>query len=393
MATSYFLHAADLHLGAQLKSLGDKIDPDKAEFVRREVAQVFDDMVSLAIERGVEFVVLAGDVYDHAENDPGAKQRVYRGFRRLDEAGIRVFVVHGNHDPVGRKMATVSDRPSNVHVFTHGVVGEEKLTLRNGVEATVAGISFETEKEEENLATKFSSVSGSTVIGVLHTNVGGIGTAGGHGNYAPCSQDDLKNAPVHYWALGHIHDRRVEKTPRGYWAYPGNLQGRSTKATECGPKGVLIVGIDDDGQVEKPEFVAVDRVRFERVSVPCDECDSDIQVLDAALKCVEQVVSRNTGLPTLIRLELVGGTSAFDEVRRQEATLLDNVRSHVALAIGDGEVIKVVNSTTRKVDPVELRARTTVLAAALKSLDASEHSQEVRDQVERILVEKLVVES
>ncbi len=393
MATSYFLHAADLHLGAQLKSLGDKIDPDKAEFVRREVAQVFDDMVSLAIERGVEFVVLAGDVYDHAENDPGAKQRVYRGFRRLDEAGIRVFVVHGNHDPVGRKMATVSDRPSNVHVFTHGVVGEEKLTLRNGVEATVAGISFETEKEEENLATKFSSVSGSTVIGVLHTNVGGIGTAGGHGNYAPCSQDDLKNAPVHYWALGHIHDRRVEKTPRGYWAYPGNLQGRSTKATECGPKGVLIVGIDDDGQVEKPEFVAVDRVRFERVSVPCDECDSDIQVLDAALKCVEQAVSRNTGLPTLIRLELVGGTSAFDEVRRQEATLLDNVRSHVALAIGDGEVIKVVNSTTRKVDPVELRARTTVLAAALKSLDASEHSQEVRDQVERILVEKLVVES
>ena len=393
VATSYFLHAADLHLGAQLKSLGDKIDPEKAEFVRREVAQVFDDMVTLAIERGVEFVVLAGDVYDHAENDPGAKQRVYRGFRRLEEAGIRVFVVHGNHDPVGRKMATVSDRPSNVHVFKHGVVGEETVTLRNGRQVTVAGISFETEKEEENLAAKFSAVSGSTVVGVLHTHVTGVSAAGGHGNYAPCSQDDLKNAPVHYWALGHIHARCVEKTPRGYWAYPGNLQGRSTKATECGQKGVLIVGIDDDGRVEEPEFVAVDRVRFERVTVPCDDCDSDIQVLDAALKSVEEAVSQNTGIPTLIRLELAGRTAAFDVLRSQDAALLDNVRSHVALAIGDGEIIKVVNSTSRKVDPEELRARTTVLAAALKSLDASEHSAEVREQVERILVEKLVVES
>lgn len=393
VATSYFLHAADLHLGAQLKSLGDKIDPAKAEYVRREVRQVFDDMVSLAIERKVEFVVLAGDVYDHAENDPGAKQRVYRGFRRLEAEGIRVFVVHGNHDPVGRKMSTVSDRPSNVHVFKHGAVGEETITLRNGRQVTVAGISFETEKEEENLAAKFASVSGPTVVGVLHTNVGGIGTAGGHGNYAPCSQDDLTNSPVHYWALGHIHDRRVEKTPRGYWAYPGNLQGRSTKATECGPKGVLIVGIDDDGRIEQPEFVAVDRVRFERLPVPTDSCETAIQVLEEVLQKVEATVGNNSGIPTLMRVELVGRTAAHDELRAQQDELLDNIRLHVSAAVGDGEIIKVVNSTSRKVDPAELRARTTVLAAALKSLDESEHSLQVREQVERILVEKLAVES
>ena len=393
MATSYFLHAADLHLGSQLQSLGTRISAEKADAVRKEVAQVFDDMVALAIARRVEFVVLAGDVYDHAENDPGAKQRVYRGFRRLEAEGIRVFVVHGNHDPVGRKMATVSDRPSNVHVFTHGVVGQEKLTLRNGVEVTVAGISFETEKEEENLAAKFSSVSGSTVIGVLHTNVGGIGTAGGHGNYAPCSQDDLKNAPVHYWALGHIHDRRVEKTPRGYWAYPGNLQGRSTKATECGPKGVLIVGIDEHGRIEEPEFVPVDRVRFERVSVPTDECETAIQVLDQVLQKVEDTVSANAGLPTLMRIELVGRTAAYDELRAQADDLLENLREHVSMAVGDGEIIKVVNSTAPTVDPQELRQRTTVLAEALKSLDASDHAPDIKQRIERILIDELAARS
>lgn len=391
VATSFFLHAADLHLGAQLKSLGDKISVEKAEYIRNEVSHVFDDMITLAIERDVEFIVLAGDVYDHAQNDPGAKQRVYRGFRRLEAKGIHVFVVHGNHDPVGTKMKAVNDRPSNVHVFKHGVVGKEKVQLRNGVEVTVAGISFETEAESENLAVKFSSVTGSTIVGVLHTNVGNIGTAGGHHNYAPCSQQDLTNSPVHYWALGHIHDRQIVQTPKGYWAYPGNLQGRSTKATECGPKGVLIVGIGDDGRIEEPEFVAVDRVRFQRVDVSCSECETDIQVLEHVLLKVEEAVTSNSGLPTLIRLELVGRTSAYNDLREQQDTLLDNVRNHVAHIIGDGEIIKVVNSTSPNFDPQELRQRNTVLAEALRALDASEATAEVKAEAERLLIARLAV--
>lgn len=393
MATSYFLHAADLHLGAQLKSLGGRISDTKAHSIRQEVAQVFDDLVSLAIQRHVEFVVLAGDVYDHAENDPGAKQRVYRGFQRLEKEGIRVFVVHGNHDPVGKKLNAVSDAPSNVHVFKHGEVGEEKIRLRNDVEVTVAGISYETEAESQNLAQKFSSVSGSTIVGILHTNVGNIGTAGGHHNYAPCSQDDLKNSPVNYWALGHIHDRHVVETPRGFWAYPGNLQGRSTKATECGPKGVLIVGISDSGRIETPEFVPVDRVRFQRVSVSTESCETDIQVFENVLSEVEHVVQQNSGLPTLIRLELVGRTPAFEDLKKQNEELLVNIREHVSSVIGEGEIVKVVNSTSPNVDPQEIRQRTTVLAEALKLLDSSEMSPEVRAGVERLLIEKLVVDA
>ncbi|MFM9225288.1 MAG: DNA repair exonuclease, partial [Actinomycetota bacterium] len=64
MARAHFLHAADLHLGAPLKSLSSRIDPAKAEHIRAEAKRVFDDLVAIAIERKVEFVVLAGDVYD-----------------------------------------------------------------------------------------------------------------------------------------------------------------------------------------------------------------------------------------------------------------------------------------------------------------------------------------
>ena len=395
MATSYFLHAADLHLGAQLKSLGSRVSGETADRVRHEVRQVFDDLVQLAIERQVEFIVFAGDVYDHAENDPGAKQRVYRGFRKLEDAGIPVFVVHGNHDPIGKSMSAVADRPSNVHVFNSGVVGTQQLSLRNGVEVTIAGISFGSSSEEENLAVKFNEVSGSTVVGILHTNVGGIGSAGGHGNYAPCSQQDLTNAPVNYWALGHIHDRQVTKTPKGYWAYPGNLQGRSTKATECGPKGVLLVGVDSDGSILEPEFVALDRVRFHRVPVDASGCESSVQILNKIDAVVREYVLANPDLPNLLRIELSGRTDAYDELQKQESQLLENVREHVSGSIEDGVVLKVVNSTQRNVDRTELRQRTNLLGNALRSLDAvgtnSGLSGELLSEAERILIDALEV--
>ena len=390
MATSYFLHAADLHLGAQLESLGDHLSVEEAQVIRDEVSKVFDDLVSLAIDKDVEFVVLAGDIYDQAESDPSAKQRVYRGYKRLNDAGIRVFVVHGNHDPVGKNINTVSDAPDNVHVFKHGEVTQSTVVLKNGVEVTVAGISYEKQAETENLALKFNSVTGSTIVGVLHTNVGNIET-GGHSNYAPCSQEDLKNSPVNYWALGHIHQRRVVETPKGYWAYPGNLQGRSTKATECGAKGVLIVGIDEYGKILEPVFNEVDRVRFQKIPVDVNECLTDIQALEEIKTKVRECVQENEGIPQLFSIEIVGRTDAYDQLAEQEEKLLENIRHHVFDVIENGHILKVENVTQRNFDPQELRQRSTVLAAALRALDNSDVDANVRAAAERLLIDKLAV--
>jgi hypothetical protein len=95
----------------------------------------------------------------------------------------------------------------------------------------------------------------------------------------------------------------------------------------------------------------------------------------------------------LIRIELVGRTPAFEDLKKQNEELLVNIREHVSSVIGEGEIVKVVNSTSPNVDPQEIRQRTTVLAEALKLLDSSEAPDEVRSSVERLLIEKLVVES
>jgi len=357
--------------------------------------------------------VLAGDVYDRAEGDPGAMQRVNRGLRRLRDHDIRVFMVHGNHDPLAGAHLVARDRPDNIHVFPSGEVTSVDVPLRNGVTATVAGVSFGKAAETQNLAKKFAGVSGRPVIGVLHTNVAGNGA---HDNYAPCSEDDLVAAPVNYWALGHIHDRRVVQTPRGWWAYPGNLQGRSAKATECGPKGALIVGIDDAGSVLEPEFVALDRVRFHRIDVETSACETAEQVWERADEIIRERTADDDSLLHLCRVELVGATPAHGELARPLEDLIQDLRDHVESSLRNGAVTKLVNSTVRPVDRAHIRTRETVLAASLavldgldlpggleglevslpapvaKALGSRESADALRDEIERLLIDGLWAE-
>jgi DNA repair exonuclease SbcCD nuclease subunit len=63
-----------------------------------------------------------------------------------------------------------------------------------------------------------------------------------------------------YWALGHIHERAYLGTDTPWIVYPGNLQGRGMTASEKGPKGAVVVDVEDD-TIREVSFVAVDRVR------------------------------------------------------------------------------------------------------------------------------------
>ena len=58
-----FLHAADLHLGSPLLGLAQKDDDVAARFAGAS-RTAFEDLVTRALEEGVAFVVIAGDVFD-----------------------------------------------------------------------------------------------------------------------------------------------------------------------------------------------------------------------------------------------------------------------------------------------------------------------------------------
>nr|WP_272508448.1 metallophosphoesterase [Salinibacter ruber] len=81
----------DLHLGRY---------PSRTQSRDRAWAadSVWADTVSYAVEQAVDVVALTGDVVDDQNKRYEALGPLQRGLRRLEEAGIPVVAVAGNHD-------------------------------------------------------------------------------------------------------------------------------------------------------------------------------------------------------------------------------------------------------------------------------------------------------
>jgi len=374
-----FIHAADLHLGAPLQSLGAKLgrSSEKAAELRRLASQSLHNLVDTALQRQAAFVVLSGDVYDSADREVSSQISFERELRRLRNDGaagpIPVFVVHGNHDPLIDGFDTSVKLPDNVHVFGSGAPSVEAVEVAGIGRVDVAGVSFSSQSESTNLVQSFGSLSIDRAVpsvGVVHANVGGVAE---HGNYAPCSKDDLASASIGYWALGHVHKQTITPTgPGRWWAYPGNLQGRSTKPTECGAKGALSVGLTPGG-FARPEFLACDSVRFERLELDVTNAGDLSEMVQMVAENATALSATSGGRPSLIAVELVGRTAIHGALRGlSKDQLLEQCREEIAGGLGLGELLRVRISTLPEADLAALSTGVGLLAEVLRFLETVE---------------------
>lgn len=263
MESFRFVHAADLHIDSPFAGLM-ATNEIIATRLREATHAAFRNLIEFCIHEKVDFLVIAGDVYDGADRAPRAQLRFLRGLRELAEAGIQSFVVHGNHDPLDGRYSSIS-WPDKVHIF--GETPSWATATRNGEPiAEIQGVSYPQREVRENLASQFSPRRSNDLfnIGLLHCNVGGNTD---HDNYAPCTVDDLVQVGLDYWALGHVHMRQTLKTGNPFIAYPGNTQGRHPN--EAGAHGCLLIDVDTDGSVQA-EFRELDVARWESVEVSID---------------------------------------------------------------------------------------------------------------------------
>lgn len=232
-----FIHAADLHLDSPmigLKSLPEAIFTR----IKESTFTALKRITAAAIEQQVDFVILAGDLYDGEDRSLRAQSRFRTEMLKLKEKGIPVYVIHGNHDHLNGSWVDL-EMPENVHVFG-GEVETKILHTKDGAVVHLYGFSYPTRNVFERKIDEYQKVNGADFhIGILHGNEGS-GTE--HDNYAPFSVKDLQAKGFDYWALGHIHKRAVlaEDPPI---IYPGNIQGRNRK--ETGSKGFYHVSLSD----------------------------------------------------------------------------------------------------------------------------------------------------
>jgi DNA repair exonuclease SbcCD nuclease subunit len=265
----------------------------------------------------VDFAVVAGDVFEHANRTLLAQVRFRDGLARLASAGIPSFVVTGNHDPLSGWEPTVR-WPEAVHRFGADAV-EGRPVVRDGQEiARVYGIGYAVAAVTENLALGFRrDADAPYAVGVLHANVGG---QPGHLPYSPCSLSDLRASGIEYWALGHVHKPGILSDAHPTVVYCGNPQGRDPGETE--PRGAYVVHVDAAGNAE-PVFHATDAVRWHLLEVDIGEVDGEEALVEAVVAAVE-TAQQAAARPIVARVTLVGRGALHRSLHR--GSLRDDVR-------------------------------------------------------------------
>ncbi|MGL3107260.1 metallophosphoesterase family protein [Bradyrhizobium sp. BR 1432] len=324
MQSFRFIHTGDIHLDSPLKGLAGQEGP-AAERIRTATRTAFETLITQAIEDEVDFVVIAGDLYDGDWRDYQTGLFFVKQMGRLSQANIPVFLLHGNHDAesqITRKLTL----PTNVSVFPARRVETFRLPQLN---VALHGQSFRQRDITDNLVPAYPPpVAGCFNIGVLHTGLGGTP---GHANYAPCAIEDLINKGYDYWALAHVHQAAVLHE-RPHVVFCGNLQGRHIR--ESGPKGASLVTVED-GQVVEIAPILVDCVRWILLPVPVEQCVAIADAVDRIRQAIEEAVERDAqGRLLACRIELAGATGLHGELLASADHLLAEARA-AALGLGD----------------------------------------------------------
>ena len=348
-----FIHTADIHLDSPLCGLASYQNAP-VEALRTATRDAFRNLINEAIEEQVDFVVIAGDLYDGNWRDYNTGHFFVREMGRLNKAAIPVFLLYGNHDAES-EMTKRLTFPPNVHVF------DARRPTTHRIEAlrvALHGRSFKEAATLDNLAVGYPDpVPGWLNIGVLHTALEGYAA---HARYAPCSVAELAAKGYDYWALGHVHEHAVIR--QDPWVvFPGNLQGRHIR--ETGPRGAVLVTAGETGIVSVDRLI-VDVMRWERIEVDVSAAPDLAAVVNLTGRSLEALLSESSdNKPLSVRVTFTGRSAAHGELFGMDSLLREEVLAQAAALGGERLWIeKVKVETTPAVDADQIRERADAIA-------------------------------
>ncbi|WP_456276036.1 metallophosphoesterase family protein [Bacillus sp. AK128] len=295
-----FLHTADLHLDSPYTGL--KFLPDSLlKRVQESSFVSLHTIIDLAISKNVDFVIIAGDLYDSEQRSLRAQIRLRNEFLRLQSAGIQVYIVHGNHDPLNGNWIQL-EWPANVHFYSDQI--EVKSFKKEGKHlANLYGFSYLDKAVTDNMAINYEKGTEPCYhIAILH---GTLASNKDHNPYAPFLLSDIKVKGFDYWALGHIHQRQVVHSDPPV-IYPGNIQGRHRK--ETGEKGCYIVSMNE-GET-RYSFEDTCDILWERIKLSVTEVNSIDEFIHVCKQEMEQL--RRTKQGVMVFLEVTGSGHLTD---------------------------------------------------------------------------------
>lgn len=317
-----FIHAADIHLDSALHGL-ERYEGAPVEEIRGATRRAFDNLIELAIDEKVDFVLLVGDLYDGDWKDYNTGLYFVERMARLRDAGIRVFMVAGNHDAASQITKHLR-LPENVTLFS---TKKPEQIIMEDLNVAVYGQGYATRAVMDDISQAYQQGDPQLFnIGLLHTCLDG---KPGHEPYAPCTVDGLRSKGYQYWALGHVHNR--EEVSQDPWiVFPGNIQGRHIR--EAGPKGCTLVKVES-GDIVEVEHRDLDVMRWSLCELDVSGSETVDDIYEQVREGLQLALDGAEGRPVAVRLVLQGTCSTHAKLHAERERCIQEYR---ALAVGLG---------------------------------------------------------
>lgn len=366
-----FIHAADIHLDSALHGL-ERYEGAPVEEIRGATRRAFDNLIELAIDEEVAFVLLAGDIYDGDWKDYNTGLYFMERMGRLRDAGIRVFMVAGNHDAASQ-ISKHLRLPDNVTLFS---TKRPESANFGDLSLAIHGQGFASRAVTDDLSLAYPQGDPQLFnIGLLHTCLDG---KPGHEPYAPCTVDGLRSKGYQYWALGHVH-KREEVSEEPWIVFPGNIQGRHIR--ETGSKGCTLVTVEN-GEVAEVEHRDLDVMRWSICKLDVTGSETVDEIYQQVRGGLQETLDAAEGRPVAVRLILKGACSAHTRLHADRDHWTHQYRAFANDLNGAGVWLEKVSIKTKpSVSAEEVLARDDALSGLLGAIRAMEMDDTALDEL------------
>lgn len=315
MSTVTFIHTSDLQIGMTRKFL----PPEAQSRFDDARLRAIEAVGRLAVERDAEFIVVAGDVFEHNSLEPTTLGRALEVLRALP---VPVYLLPGNHDPlVADSIFRRAEGIEGVHVLTDS----RPVTVREGVE--IAGAPLKTKHAAKDLCARaIADLEPTDAVRILvgHGPVEEFGEADRASLIdVPLLDAAIDRGVIDYVALGDTHSTRELSSSGKVW-YSGSPETTDFHDLRPGVAGgetdsgnALVVSVDKHTAPARVEVTPcpVGAWVFEELAWEV----SGAEDVDAVL---EQLTAYPNKERTVVRYSLTG-TLGLDDTRRLEQGIAD----------------------------------------------------------------------
>ncbi|KUH33232.1 DNA-binding protein [Thermococcus celericrescens] len=290
-----FAHIADVHLGREQFNQPFRYD---------DYLKVFRESIEKAVKARVDFILIAGDLFHVSRPSPKTIRDAVEVLELPRRKGIPIFAIEGNHDKTIRETSVFDLLEHLGLIYTIGLkrepregefqrsrkISENRYLVWGQVgDVEIHGLRHHTRwqliRQDGAVNVLKALFKGKKGILMLHQAVDYLAKDTPYQDAFDLKLNELPDG-FSYYALGHIHVRRIAETAQtglsGPLVYPGSLErtevreashivryslrDKKPKVMESreGPKGFYIV------EDFRPEFVEVDARPFYSIRVEGD---------------------------------------------------------------------------------------------------------------------------